>query len=1384
MNYSCTWKVNAKNGKESILFRDLYHNLNDREAAKKIWAFTQTRLFQDEFEEYSKDENGEYKFEDISEILNLKSLMKEDSIDKALANTLGLKADRGKPQTFSSAYEALDKANAFNKRAEKQIATVEKNREGKYAVTIADKNPNDVIKADRDENRRKLNEALLSMLERAGFSIDFVNNPDYAAVFDPLFAEENADMLKHVIRAANNEEGLESLPAEVAHLVIAGMQGHPLMSRVDAVFTDAVVKKILGPLYETYTNKYKNSRMPITQRLREEAEVKVLARVLKGETNVLQRELEKEARDLGQEPIDKGIFNSIARILKRLWNSAAEFFGKITESEVDQALANADNALSDIASKMQSGEISTLLDKEAIMAHERMYELSSKTEKFVEITQQGEIILAKKLDILLKTQSEKDTRPLRQAIYRVRDQFENEQYAAACYEAMMTIGDDLTDIMKRADKLGFIYNNSTDLSTISSEADLVNDMYTALQAYTPFLKTLSSLNYLAKKGEIDIDPKWSSPIVDTAKEYLEQINNLEKDAQRFRFDVLKQLITLYYGDMGNAPEHFTDVEKAKWESAHMILERAKRDIGWVDANLFSCGDSRNPLLNVIHKIVKSQQEQRNTIIGREVAKLQEADARLKKEGIESDFIYVKDKDGIPNGFYVAPVDMMRFFEERDNYVAGIEANEDLDFYERQKLINQWEENHTEEVVVGKTDEGEDIIQILPKAYADEAHTKPMYAVEDFQKGWSQVQKDYYNALIQMKAKWESKLPVPMRMVYAAPQVRKSVTQMFDKGGRGAIGTMWNKWKGEFSIVDDNPDYGNITTTKMLLDFKGDPIKRVPLYYINRLEDMRDLSTDGTRAMVNFVAMAVNYSEMGKLAGAMRLMQQHVKESYEVQQQSAGRTVIDSFRALGRGYEREYSKTGEGTNIVKAINKFIDRTVFNETKNVMGEVVNPFNENKPISKDSIFNIFLRLTSVSRMGLNPLSGITNVMQGETQIICEAVADRYFNMKDLGWSKKEYGKLLADYMANFNSANRHDKMYMLINQFNSSEDFFRDMKDRDFNKSAMKRVMGRGNIYFLNTMGEHYLHTSGMLMVLHHEKVRRKSDPSKEVSLYDCIKQVEDKNGWHLELDSDIEFVDKTKPFLSGFKFGKGDKAYVKTTDRDKLFSALSLYINNINAGMHGGYSEAERGNANQMAIWRAILQFRQWMFGMYNKLYSRPYYDAVMNKNVEGGYYTIGKFIVGTLHDLKNMSIKLAIEKNKLTKDEMKNASVAMAQAAIFVMLTIMCRATAGWKDKDERNIRLLAYSMRRLEMETGALVPYPPTFVKNVFTLIQSPAAGIKTLENFSQLFDLVSAFDEIQSGRYKGWNRGMKALWTSTPLYNIQKLIDMDDYNYMFNIFS
>ena len=1607
----------ALNGKESKLFADLMELTHNRDMAKQIWAFTRTDLFRSEFTDVETDENGEPTADVVAEILDLDSVLHKGEEDLSLAVDMGITSRKGNPVEYSSPKPIMDKADSFNAEAKNKIAVVEKKSDGVYVANVTDRTPLEVAEADRNKSRGKLHSALISMLNRIGFDIAFDSNPDYIGIFDPMNAEQNAKNLKTVIRVSNNQEGMDAIPEEVAHLILAGMKNHPLKQRIDAAFTDDVVRRILGDEYNAYVRKYSKGKTPLKERLREEAEGKLFAALLKGQgaeqleerkikinqdeyTDEFRRLQEYSAGLSGEEvrafhrgeakltqyqqeslaavygrllsrsvrrgdsvwtnltgkgnnfriaqvdgtlfrdifstnrnflmngelvdlhgnydnckcfltddglagfaiepdgnlisvfslnpakiPNQRGFLYAIADfakeqgathldayasenqnleeiykktlgfqtasrmeynmeydhddiaenhgnpdvvfmvdssqkieerkfgkdeyneavdyqkqnarkqrksqisipIFQRAWNWAKSRFRKLSEHEIDNAILEAQSSIRAVFDVMQRDDFDTVLDQDLIMKHEAMYELNSQMQKLADIAQEGETILSKKLYIIQNTQSKADTKALRRTINDIRDNLEKQKYVSACCNVLLTIGTDVKQLMRDAAQLGWVYNNTANLNVISSESALLNKITMAIQAYTPYLELLSTLPSLVSRGEVSMKPEDAESIAKNAVQHITQLNNLKADLRQMRFSVLKQLISLYYGDNGGKPENFVETDTNKWESVDMILSHAKRDISAWDTNLFSAGDSRNPLINVIHNIVVRQQAKRNTRINALTARMQEAEAKLHKAGYDNSFVYQYDAEGKPTGFYVAPVDMARYERERQEFIDNLDR-QDLDYYEYQKAIQDWDDTHTDWIELNYEDEdGDKRKERLPRM--------EIYGNPNFQKGWSQAQKDYYEALMQMKMEMDTLLPGTMHSLYLAPQVRKSVTQMFDKDGKGALKTIWGNWKKRYSVVDDNEDYGKDAIgigadgkKYVLLDFAGNHIKRVPIYFIHKLKDQQDLSTDATHAMFNYITMAVNYAEMGKLANAMQLLQEHVREDYEVGQEDAGKPMVDMFRALGRRYQREYRKTGEGTRTVEHIIRYIDRQFFNETKNKLGnvEMLNPFTgKNFEVSKDSCFNLLLYLTSVSRMGLNVLSGITNASQGEAQMLTEAVTGRYFGVKDLAWSKKEYAKMLPEYMGRFNDVDRHDKMYMLINTFNSSEDFFRDMKDKDFNKSAYKRVLGRGNIYFLNSMGEHYLHTSGMLMVLNHEKVKRLSNPNEEVSLYDVIKQVHDENGWRLELDDDIEFVNKDRSFLMNFSFGD-NPAIVKKSDRDKLFENLAVYINKLNADMHGGYSEAEKGNANQQALWRAVLQFRQWMFGMYNKLYSGSYYDAVQNIQREGGYVSMYKFVRGVIADLHNMSLKEALENNKLSVEEKQNVGLAAANAILFTCLMLMVRMTAGWKDKDDRALRMLAYQVKRLELETGALniAPLPHRFIKNIFTLIQSPAAGIDTLESASQLLNINAYLDDIDAGRYKGWPRALKSAWALSPIYNIQKVIDMKDYNYMFNIFG
>ena len=1367
MSNSCKYIPNAPNGRESKLFREIQAHTHNRELTKAIWGFTQTEMFRSEFSDLTRDENGEPLYSELAEMLQLDSILNKIEKDRNLAYDMGLIDSSGKGKTFNIAQQALSKANEYNDIADSQIATVEKNEDGTYSIRLSDNTSLAIAKADADKQRAALNEALISIIQKLGFNVEFVDNPGYAGIFDPLLADKNAETLKTVIRVANGELGLDALPEEVSHLILAGLKGNAIKARADAAFTDDVVRRVLGDDYNAYYSKYSKGKTPVLEMLREEAEGKVLADILAG------REVDYAAQHT-------------VPLLRRIWNYAKSLFSKASVDEINEAIMNAKESLRPIGDMIGSGDIIPMVDRELVMEHEALYDLTSKTERLEKMVTEAEATLSKKLSILERSEDRETSSVLRDDINTIRIEISKQQYAQAAYSVMVAVGRELSRISNEIEEMGHIHNTTTSLPLIMSEAGLVHRLGVMIDAYTPLLESFADLDVLVRRGDIELDPAWAKQIVTDAESYLKAIRTKKKELGQMRFTVLKSLVSLYYGDMGNKPETFTESDKLKFESVETILQQAKHDIALWDTTVFSAGRSRNPLLNVIHHIVVSQQAKRDNRINKLVMRLQDATAKLVAAGHKTSDFYEYDAEGKPTGFFVSKYDSAEFYRRFDAFHEEL-SKQELNFHEFQEKEQAWISANAEEqeLEYGTPDEnGSRRKELLPKL--------EIYGNPDFQKGWDQAMKDYYKTMMDIKADMDSLLPMQTESLFLAPQVRKSVTQAVEKDARTTTRNILHRMRDKFTIIEedaaqfgettDDPDEDRKST--ITLGFNNKPVKNVPIYYTQRLKDLGDLSTDSAHAMANYITMAVNYSEMGKMAMAMKLMQDHVQsDAYEVLQDRGGKQLWDVFKSMGRVYAREYAKPGsDGAVVVKAITDYIDRQFFGDTFKDMGNIKVPTTD-KEVNGNKLFNAIMSYVSKARLGINALSGVANVMQGEAQLIAEAATGKHFGYADLAWAKSEYFKMLPEYVTNFNAIDRHDKMYLLINQFNSSEEFFKDMRDKDFNANDLKRVLGRGNIYFFNTMGEHYLHTAGMLAMLKHEKVKLTVDgKTEEVSLYDALKEVHDENGWHLELKGEVEFPGRSKPFLRAFRFTENQPAKVNKTDRDMLFEGLNIYVNRVNQGMFGGYSEAEKGNINRYWLGKLVMQFRQWMPDTYDKLYSRPYYDSILGSDGAGAVNLLwNRGFMGFVNDAKNVSIKYAWNHNRLSDADKRTVRVAYAQAVMSLMLWALCKGIAGWKDDDNRLRRLALYAPMRTKMELLALLP-SPEMLSSLTKIIQSPAAGLDMAETFTDIFRLGAG--RLESGRFKGWYKPAKALWTSTPLYNVQKIIDLKDYNYIFNIFN
>ena len=638
MKSYCINIPNAPNGKPSILFEGLKTITKDREIAKSIWGFTKTDLFKSEFTDLALDENGEPTLDAILNVLNIKEMVENNSKDKANAIDAGILKPNGSPAIFDLPQPAFTKAIEFNKTSKSMVAVVTFMQDNKYKVELLERTQDAVDRAENERLSYELNNTLIELVRSVGLNVSFVNNAAYNGIFSPNNARKNADGLRTVIKISNNELGWDAVPEETSHMVIAGLKDDALRQRIDADFTEDKVRRILGNEYDKYWRLYQNQSLPVDVLLREEAEGRVLADILKGR-------IKKENAPSGN-------------LFVRLWQKFLAAIGKLKESDINGAIVNSNNGLFELAEKIKNGEVAPILSREDILNHPDMKSLNDENADILDILQEGEALIAKQLSILLNTGQKGNDKLLNEQIRGLRDELDKKQYQEACKRILYVIGYEVSELQDELAQYSFVMTNSTDLSVIDREAGLMNRISSAVSAFYPYIQTLKQLPQLVNDGAINLDALEVESIISDLHNYQDALDSLKDKVKKLRRGILEQLISLYYGNFGEAPEHFTDEQKAKWQSVDLILQRAESDISWWDSNLFSAGDSRNILLNIIHSIISQQQSKRNNKMNKYMAKMQEADKKLKDAGHDNSHIYAYDENGKPTGYYVAPVDML------------------------------------------------------------------------------------------------------------------------------------------------------------------------------------------------------------------------------------------------------------------------------------------------------------------------------------------------------------------------------------------------------------------------------------------------------------------------------------------------------------------------------------------------------------------------------------------------------------------------------------------------------------------------------------------------------------------------------------------------------
>ena len=1336
-----------------------------------MWSITQVPELLENLEGLEYDSNGEVTYESLSKAVNLTELFDKHLLAMETATELGISDTNGNPKFFESVSSAMDKAIEFNDRKFDYVAAVDLSEEKPFvrveAKTVANQeSPKQLL------FRRDLNNRLLNTLHSMGFDITFMDDPRKEGIFNPMMADSNAEKLKTVIGISKGEIGENAFPEEFAHLIIAGLHNETLVDRLKKFVTPEMTEAILGDDYELYQEEYKDAT-DIDAYLQEEAMGKMLA-----------------------EAITFGTADS--PLLNRIWDRAKQLFSRGDTAYIDDQIEAARQALNDLVDVINNPEeLNSIIDKEYILSHKELDTLASQLRTSRDMALEGERLLAKRIQLYkLENNWDDSLRERRKedldTMEELRLEIANKQYEAACYRILddtlrqlIRLNNDMKNLAQFSD------TNNPSIRQLDAVAGQLNKIQTFNDAYNPLIEAMISIELLVESGEVILSDESVKEIQELAMKVRSLQSIINDSTKRLRLQTVKNWVGMNYG-----PDRLKGIasNEADALSLDAICERAERDITILGRNVSSLGDSGNPLLNILHAIVVNQQAKRNNIINEYYSYLQADEVELQKAGHTNEFIFEYGEDGVPTGRFVSPYDFKKFEAARNAEIERI-ANDPAvqDDAVAAAYLRIWEENNMDWYVV---DEESGRKERLPRI--------DLYENKDYQKGWDDAQKAYYNDMIALKAQLDTLLPTPAQNVYHAPQMDKTVLDLLDPSDpKGTLNNIWLKIKNhymgnnEITRSGENPnqleDEGQLKIVEgeddeakkyefsksSFLDYAGNPVKSVPVYYTRDLDDMSLMLTDGTRAMMAYTAMAINYQQMNEIADLALLLKQYVKQDYVVEKRRAGAEIFEKFNVADKDYTNKYEVRGENSKIYEALSDFLESNLFGGAHEDMAVLKNG------LKTHALFEDFRSYVSKNALGFNLFSGLSNVTMGEAQMLTEAAGGFHFNMKDLLWAHKEYYKLLPEYLADMGKVQKRSMLGLICRAFNVDEEFFRSVQEDVYNKNAFMKVVGKFNSLFLQTAGENLMHLVGALAILHHIKTNNGT-------LYDALQRKEINGAVQLFI-ADGTTIDmnekgnKNKNWIKDISESNDGLYHVgedNLVNMNALINNMSVYINRVNSGLHGGYAQTEKGQMNRKAGWRLVTQFRQWMPGTYNELYHGEYYDAIYGFTRTGAYNAAVKFMKNLALDIKRGQVSLALNWDRLNDYEKAQCKKVLFQSTLFLTTSACAVLARGMSGKDRPWAeKMLRYQIERLRLETGALTPNLQ-MLKSFTDILQSPMAGIDGVNNIVNALSFWNAADEIESGRYAGWSRWERDLFKAIPYHNIVKAMDMRNDNYMFRMFD
>lgn len=914
--------------------------------------------------------------------------------------------------------------------------------------------------------------------------------------------------------------------------------------------------------------------------------------------------------------------------------------------------------------------------------------------------------------------------------------------------------------LKQLNTIDSLYNNLPNtgslMEQISNRSEVLIKIKGIINAYYKIADALSSVNNLLT--EENMTQQEIDNIQNTAKVLKE---SLEKQSKRFDSEA-ERIATEVCTDI------FGTDSSVEAKDIRNFIDMAEADASLLDLT-YSFSKLTNPVAAALGSVFKQAQDNKRQRMIDISNRIRLADRKLKKAGHDSSFMYeiVKDKSGIITDVYIkSDINWEAYNEARKTFI-GRAMNAGMKGIDLKIAIETWEENNTiPEIVDSKSGRTE----MLPSA---------LFRGIDFSKDWDNAQIEYYNTMMQIKGEIGSLMPSYAQHQYKPAQIRGTTLDIIKsikegrfsfKEGMSLIKDNTKKWLKLETREDDTNyaknginiegEYFNNTKT----DFDGTVLKRIPMFYVSKLEDQKDLLFDFSGSLQSLAGAAITYDEMSKIQNVVEVMRSFIDDQ-DIKEKSYDSSLAYTASTAKTWIVQKVVKTSKNTRTSAIINGLIDKYMYGQTYT---------KEESKLGK--FFRGIIRYSSVTKLMLNLPSYLNNISMGEIQAMIEAGAGEFYNPKNLLFAHlvlfgnntvKAPGKIMDMLTNNIESLEA-----LISMRFDPNNETFSKLQHERYHTSMFRKLFGEASLMSGYSSSEYFLQQLNLYAILDHEKVLV---DGKKVSLYSALRKKENTDGSVL-----LILADNTTDL-------NGNSIEIN----DEYVDSIRKKVRNVVQALNGAMNEEDKGSIHRTALGKGIMNFRQWMISHYSRRFRSGVWNNDTGRFEEGYWTTVGKKLeylgikAANNTPIKHLLAEFAKEGTQfaahlealdkyenLTEHQRANIRRAMSEVVIWGMLNVLIAAIGSEKDyKGDFWMRLLIYVLKRTEMETGASVP-SPALLKDATKLMESPFPSISTIQG--TLYPLYGWYNDYGVKYESGPNKGKDKYITKSikGLLPTKKVID------------